>query len=351
MIPATPALGQFGPPARTAPARIGPTAWQQQLAEAITSPRELLQTLGLEAHWSESLEAAAQVFRLRVPRGFVARMRYGDRADPLLRQVLPSADELESPADFSADPLAEQDYTRAPALLQKYVGRALIVTTGACGVHCRYCFRREFPYSEQLHGNPRLQETLQAIAADATIREVLLSGGDPLSLTDARLQELTDALDAMPHVTRIRLHTRQPVVLPERVDAGFLTWLERVQKPIVMVMHVNHANEIDATVSHAFAQLRSRGVTLLNQSVLLNGVNDSVDTLVHLSEALFACGVLPYYLHMLDRVRGASHFNVPDDRALALHAQVSARLAGYLVPRLVREVPGAPNKMPLIAAP
>jgi EF-P beta-lysylation protein EpmB len=321
------------------------------LAEAITSPRELLRILGLETHWHESLDRAADQFGLRVPRAFVARMRPGDLADPLLRQVLPVRAELESPADFSADPLAEQAYTRAPALLQKYAGRALIVTTGACGVHCRYCFRREYPYGEQHSGNPRLRETLQAIAADPSIHEVLLSGGDPLSLTDARLQELTAALEVMPHVQRIRLHTRQPVVLPARVDAGFLAWLEQVRKPVVIVMHVNHANEIDTAVSSAFARLRERGVTLLNQSVLLNGVNDSVDALVHLSEALFAAGVLPYYLHMLDRVRGASHFSVPDARALDLHAQVSARLAGYLVPRLVREIPGAPSKVPLLALP
>jgi len=178
-----------------------------------------------------------------------------------------------------------------------------------------------------------------------------LSGGDPLSLTDARLEELTTALEAMPHVRRIRLHTRQPVVLPARVDAGLLRWLEQVRKPIVVVVHVNHANEIDTAVSNAFARLRERGITLLNQSVLLNGVNDSVDALVHLSEALFAAGALPYYLHMLDRVRGASHFNVPDAHARDLHAQVSARLAGYLVPRLVREIPGAPSKVPLLALP
>jgi EF-P beta-lysylation protein EpmB len=320
------------------------------LAAAISSPRELLGLLGLEALWTPTMESAAQTFGLKVPRAFVARMTHGDPNDPLLRQVLPIGIELQSPVGFGSDPLAEREFTTAPGLLQKYIGRALLITTGACAVHCRYCFRREFPYAEHSANNPRLKLALEQIAADVTIEEALLSGGDPLSLTDARLGEITAALDSIAHVKRIRVHTRQPIVLPARVDAGLLQWIDTVRKPLVIVLHVNHANEIDDAVRSAVAKLRARGVALLNQSVLLSGVNDSVPALGALSEALFAVGVLPYYLHLLDPVRGAAHFEVSEERAQELHASLANRLAGYLVPRLVREIPGAPGKVLLASA-
>lgn len=322
--------------------------WQRELAEAMSDPRELLAVLGLPAELAAPAERAAKLFGLRVPRGFVARMRRGDVNDPLLRQVLPLAEELLEAAGYSADPLEEEAARRTPQLLQKYAGRALLIATEACAVHCRYCFRREFDYSPEragaVQGGGRFAASLAALAADPGIEEVILSGGDPLSLSDARLKALTDALCAMPQVKRLRVHTRQPVVLPSRVDAGLLAWLRGVTMPVVVVLHVNHPDEIDDDVRAACAALRAAGATLLNQSVLLRGVNDDASTLVQLSRALMDAGVLPYYLHLPDRVRGTAHFDVPESRAIALVEQVRSQLSGYLVPRLVREIPGAPSK-------
>ncbi|HUQ10612.1 MAG TPA: EF-P beta-lysylation protein EpmB [Steroidobacteraceae bacterium] len=323
------------------------SAWQRELSRAITQPRELIEALGLDPSLLEGARAANDAFALRVTPSYLARMRRGDRHDPLLRQVLPLADELDEHRDYVADPLNERDYTRAPGLLQKYAGRALLITTQACAIHCRYCFRREFPYGEQQEeqGAVRWSAALAAIAADETIEEVVLSGGDPLSLSDARLKLLTDAIQATPHVRRLRVHTRQPVVLPARVDDGLVDWLRGLRLPCVFVLHVNHANEIDADVRAACARLRAARVTLLNQSVLLRGVNDDVDTLANLSRTLFDTGVTPYYLHLPDRVRGTAHFDVPLPRAKELVAVLATRISGYLVPRLVREVPGAASKV------
>jgi EF-P beta-lysylation protein EpmB len=232
-------------------------------------------------------------------------------------------------------------------VIHKYDGRALLVATGSCAIHCRYCFRRHFPYGDETAAADHWREALDYLRADTSIHEVLLSGGDPLSLAPAKLAELTDALRALPHVRRLRLHTRLPVVLPERVDADLLAWLRGLPWPVAVVVHANHANEIDGAVADALARLRSTGATLLNQAVLLRGVNDDAAVLADLSERLFAAGVLPYYLHQLDRVAGTAHFEVDDARALALHAHLQATLPGYLVPRLVREEPGAPSKTPL----
>ena len=325
--------------------------WQRDLSRAITNPAALISALGLPPALLEPARAAADLFGLRVTRSFLARMRPGDADDPLLRQVLPLGAELDAAPGYTADPLHERDFTRAPGLLQKYAGRALLITTAACAIHCRYCFRREFPYSAQAEddsGARRWHAGLRAIAADTSIEEVILSGGDPLSLSDSRLSELTTALDAIPHVRRIRVHTRQPVVLPSRVDAGLLTWLRGVKKPLVIVLHVNHPNEIDDDVRAACATLRAVGTTLLNQSVLLRGVNDDVDTLQELSCRLMDAGVLPYYLHLPDRVRGTAHFDVDESIAQGLVASLASRLSGYLVPRLVREVPGATSKVPSV---
>jgi len=322
--------------------------WQRELAEAITEPAELLAALGLPAALLAGARDASRLFDLRVPRGFVARMRHGDVNDPLLRQVLPLGDELREVRGFVADPLEEAAARRAPGLLQKYRGRALLIATEACAVHCRYCFRREFPYSEQVEsGVTRWSAALDEIARDPGIEEVILSGGDPLSLSDARLTQLTDALAGIGHVRRIRVHTRQPIVLPSRVDAGLLDWIGNVGKPVVMVLHTNHPNEIDADVRAACEALKSSAVTLLNQSVLLRGVNDDVDTLQRLSESLIEAGVLPYYLHLPDKVRGTAHFDVDEGVARSLIGELMGRLSGYLVPRLVREVPGAASKVPL----
>jgi EF-P beta-lysylation protein EpmB len=326
------------------------SAWQRELAASTTRPEALLAALGLDPALLAGANAANDSFDLRVTPSFLARMRHGDANDPLLRQVLPLADELLDSQGYVADPLQEHAATRAPGLLQKYAGRALLITTQSCAIHCRYCFRREFPYSAQqeatLEGATRFGAALDVIAADTSIEEVILSGGDPLSLSDARLTKITDALAAVPHVQRIRVHTRQPIVLPSRVDEGLLAWLRGIQRPVVVVLHTNHPNEIDDEVRSACAKLRTAGVTLLNQSVLLRGVNDDADTLVQLSRALLDAGVMPYYLHLADRVRGTAHFDVAEAQAQRLVAAMSARLSGYLVPRLVREVPGAPFKVP-----
>jgi EF-P beta-lysylation protein EpmB len=321
--------------------------WQAEMASAITSPEELVAVLGLDPGLLAPAHSAAAGFRLRVPRSYVARMRPGDAADPLLRQVLPVESELLDVADYVSDPLGEHAAMRAPGLLQKYRGRALLITTSACAVHCRYCFRREFPYSEQTSDAPRWSAALAEIAQDSTLEEVILSGGDPLSLSDARLKSLTDALSRIPHVRRLRVHTRQPVVLPSRIDDGLIEWVRSLHLPMVFVLHVNHPNEIDSEVSSVCERLRTSGVTLLNQSVLLRGVNDNVDVLAELSRRLFDAGVLPYYLHVLDRVRGAAHFEIPDAQARALAGELASRLSGYLVPRLVRELYGAPGKVTL----
>jgi EF-P beta-lysylation protein EpmB len=334
--------------ATSLPGQPEPLHWQQALADAITDPTELCAVLGLDSALVAPAFAAAHDFPLRVPRGYVARMRRGDPRDPLLLQVLPAAAEVIPAADFMADPVGDLDCSTAPGLLHKYAGRALVVTTGACAVHCRYCFRRHFPYSEQSALRQGWQPALARLQADPSIHEVILSGGDPLSLSDRRLAQLTDELQAVRHVRRLRIHTRYPVVLPERVDAGLLKWLARVPLQKVVVIHANHANEIDEQVQRACADLATAGATLLNQSVLLAGVNDCVAALAQLSESLFAARVLPYYLHLLDKVQGAAHFDVDQRRALDLHRELTARLPGYLVPRLVREVAGEPAKMAVI---
>ena len=324
--------------------------WQREMAAAVASPRELIEALGLEGRIAVAAQAAArfpaQGFRLRVPWSYVRRMRRGDPRDPLLRQVLPLTEELAEQPGFVSDPLEERRAMRAAALLQKYHGRALLITTSACAVHCRYCFRREFPYAEQVDA-PRWAEALASIVGDESLEEVILSGGDPLSLSDARLTSLTQALASVPHVRRLRVHTRLPIVLPSRVDAGLTGWIAGLKWRPVIVLHANHANEVDAEVLSACERLRAAGATLLNQSVLLRGVNDETAALAALSARLFEAGVLPYYLHLLDRVRGAAHFEVPERRARVIVGELAASLPGYLVPRLVRERAGAASKVPI----
>ncbi|UCH52742.1 MAG: EF-P beta-lysylation protein EpmB [Pseudomonadota bacterium] len=321
--------------------------WQHELAAAITDPQELLAAVGLGAEWLPAARAAARTFPLRVPRGFIARMRRGDAQDPLLRQVLPLGEECQSAAGFVADPVGDMAAMKLPGLLHKYRGRVLLTVTGACAIHCRYCFRRHFPYGDANAAADHGAVAVQYIAADPSIREVILSGGDPLSLSDRKLTELVRALDVIPHLDRLRVHTRLPIVLPERITDDLVALLTGIALTPVVVVHANHANEIDAAVRGAVARLRDAGISVLNQSVLLRGVNDDVDALAQLSETLFAAGALPYYLHLLDPVHGAAHFDVEEARARALIAQLAARLPGYLVPRLVRELAGSASKQVL----
>ncbi|MBS0194933.1 MAG: EF-P beta-lysylation protein EpmB [Proteobacteria bacterium] len=321
--------------------------WQQAWRDAVRDPRELLRLLelpGLAATVSD--EAAAQ-FPLRVPRGFVARMRRGDPHDPLLRQVLPVLDEERIAPGYALDAVGDAAARGATGVIHKYAGRALLIATGSCAINCRYCFRRHFPYAEETAAAAHWGEALAWLRGHEEIEEVLLSGGDPLSLATPKLVEFTAALAGIAHVHTLRIHTRLPVVLPERIDAELLRWLRGLRQRVVVVIHANHAHEFDDSVDAALIALRDAGVTLLNQSVLLAGVNDEADALTALSRRMFAAGVLPYYLHQLDRVAGAAHFAVDDARAHELAATLRERLPGYLVPRLVREVAGEPSKTPL----
>ena len=326
-------------------------AWQRRLQEGVSSVGELLDRVGVDPGDVPTSVAAARDFPLRVPRDFVARMRPGDPNDPLLLQVLPVVAETVPATGFGTDPLAEEAASPVPGLLRKFNDRALLVTTGACAIHCRYCFRRHFPYAEHGSWGSAWADALDALRRDPAITEVILSGGDPLSVRDDRLAQLATQLAEIPHLTRLRIHTRLPVVLPERVDDDLLAWFAGGRLKPVMVIHANHAQEISPEVVAALGRLHDAGVLLLNQSVLLRGINDSASALVALSEALFNAGVVPYYLHVLDPVEGASHFEVPDDEAQAMVAEVMRRLPGYLVPRLVRETPGAPAKVPLAVDP
>ena len=326
--------------------QAAPQRWQALWRDAVRDPAELLALLGLES-LATGLSATDAGFPLRVPRGFVARMRHGDPHDPLLRQVLPVLDEDRVVPGFDLDAVGDGAARRGGGVIHKYRGRALLVATGSCAVHCRYCFRRHYPYADDTAAAAGWREAVELIGADDSIHEVILSGGDPLSLATRKLAELTDALRGIPHIRRLRIHTRLPIVLPERVDAGLLAWLRRLPWPLAVVVHANHANEFDAGVDVAMAALRGAGATLLNQAVLLRGVNDSVEALADLCERGHQAGVLPYYLHQLDRVAGAAHFEVADAEALALHAALTARLPGYLVPRLVREIAGESGKTPL----
>ena len=321
--------------------------WRRLWREAVTDPLELLALVGLE-HLAEGVLPRLDTgFALRVPRSFVARMRPGDANDPLLLQVMPQAAELETVPGFGFDAVGDLNSRAAKGVLHKYQGRALLITTGSCAVNCRYCFRRHFPYAEETAAANRWQEAIEHLRLDASINEVILSGGDPLSLSTPKLTELTRALATIPHIRRLRIHTRLPIVLPERVDEELAAWLQRLPWPVAIVLHANHANELDAGVAAACTRLHGAGARLLNQSVLLHGINDTVDALAGLSERLFDCGVLPYYLNQLDRVAGAAHFAVDDASARALVEALRTRLAGYLVPKLVREITGKTYKTPL----
>ena len=319
--------------------------WQRELADAVRDPDELCRLLALDPAIAVAARRATGDFPLLVPRGFVARMRPGDPLDPLLLQVLPRPAERDQVAGFSADPLKEQQSLASPGLVQKYAGRVLLLATGGCAINCRYCFRREFPYAESGATQAGVETAIGAIAADATIHEVILSGGDPLLLDDSRLATLVAHLEAIPHLRRLRIHSRLPIVLPSRVTDTLTTTLAQTRLTCIMVLHANHPAELDATVAAAVGRLADARVLLLNQAVLLADVNDSLEVLRGLSERLVDLNILPYYLHLLDRVQGTAAFEVHEQAARDLHDQLRSVLPGYAVPRLAREVPGEPAKV------
>ncbi|MFC1326816.1 MAG: EF-P beta-lysylation protein EpmB [gamma proteobacterium symbiont of Ctena orbiculata] len=318
--------------------------WQKELAEGFSRVAELLAYLQIEPSAVTDHSRANAQFPLRVPREFAALMTKGDPRDPLLLQVLPSAHEMARPAGFTIDPVGDGEAKQRPGLLQKYHGRILIIATGACAVHCRYCFRRHYPYTGATASDSQWDVILDYLRANPQIEEVILSGGDPLMMHDGKLGRWLRQLEGLPQIARLRIHTRLPVVLPQRITEELLATLEACRLNTAMVIHANHPSELSAGVAVALAAVRGAGVTLLNQSVLLRGVNDSCDTLVRLSTRLFEIGVLPYYLHLLDRVEGAAHFELDAAACKSLQRQLLTRLPGYLMPRMVRETAGVPYK-------
>ncbi|WP_078118892.1 EF-P beta-lysylation protein EpmB [Thiosocius teredinicola] len=328
------------------PSRLESAAWQRELAQAVTDPAELLRLIGLSPADRPDTQLLGNDFTLRVPRYFIELMRRGDPDDPLLLQVLPRVQETETSEGYVSDPVGDLDAAQQDGLLQKYARRALLVTTGACAVHCRYCFRRHFPYVD-LTGRQQSQAAIDHLAQRPDIDEVILSGGDPLSLSDERFADIVSRLEGLAHVRRLRVHTRTPVVLPSRITAGLVGRLADSRLQTVIVLHINHPNEVSDTLAQALEPLRTAGIHLLNQSVLLKSINDDADTLAKLSDSLLGIGVMPYYLHLLDPVAGAAHFDVPLERAKSLLDALRERLPGYLVPRMVRELPGKPYKMPI----
>jgi len=314
-------------------------SWQWHLQHSIRSIPALASHLGVQ------LDDVDQDFPLLAPLPYLDRVVRGDAVDPLLLQILPRPLENESGPRYLTDPLQEGNLiTRTRGLIQKYNGRALVITTGACAVNCRYCFRRHFPYGENNPSSSDWTGIYQHLARDTSISEVILSGGDPLILGDRQLRDIIAKLESIDSLGTIRLHTRLPVVIPQRICTELLDWVNRCHKKLVFVLHINHPNEIDDHVVEAIGALREAGVTLLNQSVLLRHINDTPEVLTALSRQLFDAGVLPYYLHLLDPVAGAQHFNVPEIEGISLIRQISGQLPGYLVPKLAREIPGADAK-------
>lgn len=322
-----------------------PIPWQTALRQAIRSSAELCQAVGLPNHLA-SPESEAD-FPLFVPREYVRRMELGNPRDPLLLQVLADRLELEPNPRGLRDPVGDQSAERQPGLLHKYDRRVLMITTGACAVHCRYCFRRHYPYHTAPRGKEGWRQSLQAIADDRSLDEVILSGGDPLTLADSSLAWLTQQIDHIEHIRRLRIHTRLPVVIPQRVCDDLLEWVRQSRLALYFVLHFNHAREIDTSVQTALRQLRQAGATLLNQAVMLRGVNDSVEAQAALCLSLTNEQVLPYYVHQLDPVQGAMHFGVPDAVAISIMQELQRQLPGYAVPKLVREVAGQPSKTPI----
>lgn len=330
-------------------------SWQQELAASSLQLDHLLEVLQLS---TTQLSAAgvlpltdeARAFPLRVPESYLSRIEPGNPLDPLLLQVLPSAHESLNTLGFNHDPVGESAANPLPGLIHKYHGRVLLIAAGACAIHCRYCFRRHFPYADNLPTRDQIEQVARYIEADNSIEEVILSGGDPLAANDQHLGRLIERLAQIPHLTRLRIHTRLPVVIPQRVTNPLLEILTASRLQPIVVLHSNHPREIDQEVAESCVRLHQKGVTLLNQSVLLKNINDSADILCELSEKLFRASVLPYYLHLLDPVAGAEHFFVKHATALAIHGQMQNRLSGYLVPKLVQEIAGKGAKQLVASA-
>ena len=318
--------------------------WRRSLIDLITDPRELAEFLQLDQRLDPIGEQALTRFPMKVPRSFAARMEKGNWRDPLLRQVWPSFLEERAVPGLMADPLRERHYNPRPGLLHKYRGRALLIAAPHCAIHCRYCFRREFDYQGNTPARREWREALDYIRDDSGIEEVILSGGDPLALADTQLRWLCGEIANIPQVSALRIHTRLPVVIPERITEELLDILSGSGPKIVIVIHCNHGQEIDSRVAAALGALHRAGISLLNQTVLLRGVNDDASSLSSLSKRLFSENVLPYYLHLPDRVAGTGHFDVNLEAALAIMRELQTSLPGYLVPRLVREEPGEPAK-------
>lgn len=318
-------------------------SWQKNLTQGFTSVSELL--IFLELPVNLGCNKAERSFKTRVPREFASRMKKGCPNDPLLLQVLAThAEQLPYP-EFTKDPLLEAQFNPLPGLIHKYAGRVLFSLTGSCAIHCRYCFRRHFPYEKNNPGTKGWQDAIQYIAQDPSIHEVILSGGDPLIANDALFSSLLPQLEVIPHLRTLRIHSRIPIVLPERITSAWLRIFANSRLKKVMVLHCNHPQEINEKVQTACEALKASNFHLLNQTVLLRGINDRVERLQTLSERLFEIGVLPYYLHLLDKVEGAGHFDLSHEDALALYRELQTRLPGYLVPKLAKEMPGKLNKI------
>ena len=340
-------LGESAPlPGTVRP--TGPMNWQQELRLAVRDVAQLIAATELPAGFADRARKAAQSFPFFAPWPYIGRMVKGDPADPLLRQVLPLVEELDEKRGFTDDPVGDSAARLNAGLLQKYHGRALLITTGVCAVHCRYCFRRHYPYSEAPKSADDWQPAVDRIAADPAIDEVILSGGDPLTLVDRQLAELTQRIAALSHVRRLRIHTRLPIVIPQRVTTDLLDWLCGTRLTPIMVVHANHPQEIDDSTAAALSRLIDAGIPVMNQSVLLRGVNDSAQALIGLSRRLVDLRVMPYYVHQLDHVAGAAHFEVPAETGRQIIDELRAHLPGYGVPRYVQEIVGANSKVELI---
>ncbi len=325
-------------------------SWKTALSQAVTHPKQLLERLQLDSTLlDEAMQQAASHFRVFATESYLKRIEVGNIHDPLLQQILPLGKELEHHAHFSLDPLQEKQANVLPGLLHKYHGRALLITNGHCAINCRFCFRRNFPYQENHFNTFNKTAIFDYLASDTSIEELILSGGDPLLLNDNTLREIIENTEAITHIKRLRIHSRVPIVLPERITEPLMHLLRNNRLSVIVVLHCNHAQEIDTAVEQAIQKLRSTCHTLLNQSVLLKGVNDSADTQIALQKRLFECGVQPYYLHLLDKVQGTAHFDLEEEHAKAIYREMEARLPGYLLPKLVREVAGIGHKLQIRA--